>query len=99
MNATVHEPTEVCYGQHCHVHHVDETGPSYIVCGECGHLYRTRGELRRAYRREFWQVSRRWRTSTPFPGDRPPGLLSCLRRMIMIKAEEISFCQHCIHDF
>lgn len=85
----MHEVTEACYPIHCHEHQVDEPGPGFLGCGECGHLYRTRGELRRAYRREFWRVSRTfhdplWRRAW---------------RVLTVREKHIYFCQHCIHDF
>ena len=82
-----HEPSDVCISVHCHWHNVDEPGTGYIGCGECGHLYRTACELRRAYRREVLRpsfgVPLRWR----------------LWRVLTIRASRISFCQECIHDF
>lgn len=82
-----HEPTDACLPDHCHWHNVDEPGDGYILCPECGHLYRTARELRRAYRR---QVLR--------PGFSVP-LLWRLWRALTIRASRITFCQECIHDF
>lgn len=83
-----HEPTAACDAVHCYSHHVDEPGPGYIVCGECGHLYRTARELRRAYRRASLAIPDydvpRWRI---------------LWRAWTIRASSIFFCQECIHDF
>lgn len=83
-----HEPTDACIDVHCHWHNVDELGTGYITCGECGHLYRTARDLRRAYRREVlsrpgFGISLRWR----------------LWRAMTIRARRIYFCQECIHDF
>lgn len=80
---------------HCHWHNVDEPGPGYIGCGECGHLYRTAGQLRRAYRRVIWQM---WRYDAQ-PGARLPWLWRTLWRAATVRARRISFCQECIHDF
>jgi hypothetical protein len=83
-----HEPTDACQADHCWWHNVDEPGTGYITCPECGHLYRTARELRRAYRRQLrngrrWGIPR-WRI---------------LLRALTIRAKKISFCQECIHDF
>lgn len=43
-----HDPTVECQG-HCYWHHVDEPGPGYRWCGECGHLFRTGDELIQTY--------------------------------------------------
>lgn len=83
-----HQPTAQCEDVHCYSHHVDEpTDKVYIACGECYHVYRTAGELRRAYRRASWQISK----TEP--------LLKRLRRILTIRVRDIYFCQHCIHDF
>ncbi len=86
-----HEPADACYEAHCFWHHVDEPSRpgDYLVCGECFHVYRTAGELRRAYRREFWRVSRRF-------GD---AWVLRVWRVLTIRAKKIYFCQFCIHDF
>lgn len=85
---TEHEPTDACIGIHCHSHMVDEEGIGYIFCGECGHVYRTAGQLRRAYRRGVMQ-GRRY--GIP--------LRLCLWRALTVRAKQIFFCQECIHDF
>lgn len=85
---TQHEPTDACLGIHCHWHGVDEPGTGYIGCPECGHLYRTAGELRRAYRRQVLSMPRydvpRWRIRWA---------------ALTVRASRIGFCQECIHDF
>lgn len=82
-----HEPTDACTA-HCYSHNVDEPGDGYIRCFECGHLYRTAGELRRAYRREVMHVPSlgipRWRV---------------LVKAATVRASRVFFCQECIHDF
>lgn len=85
---TVHEATDACIADHCHWHDVDEPGSGYILCGECGHLYRTARELRRAYRRAV-MTRRRFGVSWWF----------CLLHAVTVRAGRVSFCQHCIHDF
>ncbi|MFC0504266.1 hypothetical protein ACFFG4_06855 [Micromonospora costi] len=48
--STQHEPTDRCLGQHCYSHNIDEPDDrAYIVCVECGHVYRTAFELWRRY--------------------------------------------------
>lgn len=94
-----HEVTEDCVDTHCFWHEIDEpVEGSYIQCFECGHVYRTAGQLRRAYRREYWETTGKW--SKPFgePGFWPP-LPARLWRLLTIKVKEINFCQECIHDF
>jgi len=86
-----HNPTVECARVHCNFHHVDEPARSpYRVCFECGHVYPTSRDLRRIYRRKFWQMSRGmpWRRQ-----------LWRLRRVMTVRASQISFCQYCIHDF
>lgn len=85
-----HEATDACAPDHCHWHSVDEPGTGYILCGECGHLYRTASELRRAYRREVMRGPRY------FSG--PPWWCRAWRALT-IRASKIYFCQECIHDF
>lgn len=105
MNFQPHDPTDECADIHCYSHHVDEPGDSaYIVCGECFHAYRTARELRRAYRRGYWQA-----TSRPPTGlggglfgrndEWGPSLWVRVWRVLTIRAKNISFCQECIHDF
>lgn len=87
MKPEQHEVTAACQEDHCHSCQVDEPGTGYILCGECGHLYRTARDLRRAYRRivwEFWREDHHWRT---------------LWKILTVRASRIYFCQECIHDF
>lgn len=86
---TPHTPTGACLPVHCHVHHVDEPDAgAYRVCGECGHVYATARDLRRAYRRAVLRHIpggvRRWRLWW---------------RAATVRASRVSFCQHCAHDF
>lgn len=75
---------------HCYSHHVDEPGDgAYIWCFECGHVYRTAGDLRRAYRRQYWETSKHF-------GD---PVWRRLWRVAAIRVKNIHFCQECIHDF
>jgi hypothetical protein len=89
-----HEPSNDCNADHCYSHMVDEPGSGYLLCGECGHLYRTKGELRRAYRREFLRInSHGW-----FGMERLPRW-KVWWKILTIREKDIYFCQHCIHDF
>jgi len=94
-----HEPSDACNGQHCHWHNVDEddTG-AYIACFECGHVYRTKRALRRAYRREY---SRWWTWDLPWLRGNGFGTRrAILRRWLFTpRASKIFFCQECSHDF
>jgi hypothetical protein len=57
-NRQSHEPTDACGRIHCFAHMVDEPGPGYLACGECGHMYKTKRELRREHRRIYWSEIR-----------------------------------------
>jgi len=92
-----HQPTDACHDVHCYSCHVDEIGTGFIVCGECGHLYRTAGDLRRAYRRRFREVHKRWQEFDIITA-RLPGYRAWWR-ILTIRVKNIHFCQHCIHDF
>lgn len=92
LTLTPHEPTEACLHVHCHSHHVDEPSyPAYIACAECGHVYRSAAELRRAYRR-LWDPlgRRRWRA-------RLSDLWGWLRSRVA-RARDIDICLECLHD-
>lgn len=93
----MHEPDDLCHG-HCHIHHVDEPGEGYIGCFECGHLYRTARELRRAYRRVVLDMAR----TEPWFRSKPgweQGKFRTWWQAWTVRAKHINFCQHCIHDF
>jgi len=102
-NLTTHEPTAACHAWHCHSCGVDEPGQGYIVCMECGHLYRTARDLRRAYRRGEWGLLRSSRSQPPIPwvfsNEFYPSKLWVLWHMITVRAKNINFCQECSHDF
>ncbi len=103
---TPHEPSEWCADVHCYSHSVDEdTTGAYIVCFECGHVYKTRRSLTWAYRKEFWRVSSPH--SLPAapdgvwgaPATRGPAFAERLWHVLTIRASKIPFCQECMHDF
>jgi hypothetical protein len=89
----VHDPTDACWGRHCHIHNVDEPdNRAYQVCLECGHVYPTARALRRDYRREYWRIA-----SDDQFGREP--VWRRLWRVATVRASRVSFCQHCVHDF
>ena len=91
---TPHVETDGCAGTHCSTHNVDEVGDGYIVCTECGHLYPTARSLRRAYRRRLRQdPPRLYETEYTY------GLFTWLRLYLTVRADRITFCQECSHDF
>jgi uncharacterized C2H2 Zn-finger protein len=48
----------VCGSIHCFIHNVDEPGPGYLGCPECGHLFKTKRALRVAYRHAWRRATR-----------------------------------------
>jgi hypothetical protein len=98
ISRRVHDPTEDCWEYHCAMHDVDEwlvPGAKYtyvIRCGECGHLYDSKFALSWAFFKELWPAMRK----TPYQ-DRVP-LLTRLGNAIR-KADDITFCPLCTHDF
>lgn len=93
-----HEPTAACHDIHCYIHNVDEPGPGYVSCGECFHLYRSAGDLRRAHRCAMCQAMRAdlkllvgdtWRSSW----------WRFLWHLLTVRAEKIYSCPFCGHDF
>lgn len=95
INAVIrHEPTNDCWDWHCVIHDVDEVGDGYLRCGECGHLYLTARDLRRAYRKGYVETVRSGCAGTG-------GWMTPMRwwHVLTIRARRIFFCQECIHDF
>jgi hypothetical protein len=87
-----HEESDRCAGYHCWRHNVDEDGPRYRACYECGHLYRSKRDLRRRYRHELRVAyydgpNERW--------DR----LRLWWWLLTTRASKVFFCQECSHDF
>jgi hypothetical protein len=98
-----HYPSDDCWGDHCYHHNVDEPAnwPSYLVCGECGHRYRTKRELRAAARAS---LRKDWR----FPSYRPRLLVvrpyeqsigGWAWRYLTVRAGKICSCPFCTADF
>jgi hypothetical protein len=97
-----HRPSDECLGEHCYSHHVDELmdDPIYLMCGECGHRYRTKRDLRSAQRAS---LRREWL----FPSYRPrllstwsnPSIWGWVWRYVTVRAKKIYSCPLCIADF
>lgn len=93
-----HEPSDVCGSIHCFIHNVDEPGPGYLSCGECFHLYRTAGDLRRAHRRVMWGTMRG--SLRLFMGDAwRPSWWRFVWHLLTVRADKIYSCPECAHDF
>lgn len=94
-----HEIADDCAQVHCHVHNVDERDDNaYICCIECGHVYRTAGALRRAYRRKSFLLLD-WSDPWFRSNDLYASVLRVLWRALTIRARDIFFCQMCSHNF
>ena len=94
MNRLVepHPIHDACLPVHCWEHDVDEiqTPTSYKRCFECKHVYQTAQDLIDAYNQVVAEMNadgaRRYGAEHE---PRPP----------RTSAEDIYFCQHCMHDF
>lgn len=87
-----------CYG--CHLDH-DPDMPAWLWCLECGHAYRRPRDLRKAYRREMWQLLREHSSDAPWlvSNDWYPSMAWHVWRIVTARASKIYFCQECLHDF
>lgn len=99
-----HEPTDACWRDHCYIHDVDEPGDgAYLACGECFHVYPTKRDLRRAYRRGHPSLRDDWRRASWLRDDDfTPSRLTMIRwwlRLRLLRASRIYFCPECSHDF
>lgn len=87
--------------EHCHgcgqLH--DHIMPAWQWCFECGHAYRTPGELRRAYRRVLLADLRKERWPWLFGNEFEPSRAEIVWRALTARAKKIAFCQFCLHDF
>lgn len=115
FRADPHDGDDTCLPWHCWSHDVDETGPGYQVCGECGHVYPTARSLRAAYRRVVTQMARQELRAYPVTAHRPADpddpfgaayqtqtrwqTIIWWARSMTVRASKIYFCQECIHDF
>ncbi len=83
---TRHDENNACKN-HCHSCEVDHHGPAYKWCLECGHAYRSFGELRDSYLSEapYGPASWRWWRIRFGPQQKVDKL--------------IAFCPLCLHDF
>lgn len=68
---------------HCKMEAIPPSG-AYAICGECGHVYATAAELLYAYNNEIDSFN------SGFAVDALP---------YAAKADSITFCPHCLHDF
>jgi hypothetical protein len=89
MSLIAHEVTDDCRRWHCHTHQVDEVDTDFWTgCYECGHIYLTARELRRAYRAQMLSLPRcdvpRWRV---------------VWNAWTVRTSKIYSCPHCTHDF
>lgn len=76
---------------HCFWHHKNEpvpVGGAYQICGECQHVYASAAALVAAYN----DAARRFNDGD-IDDDGPVALRS------LAEADDIYFCQFCIHDF
>lgn len=96
-----HDETVACQDKHCCSCGVDEAAENpYVICGECGHVYKTAGSLRRAYRREVWGNLAGASFKVPwFGNDFANGRFESLWMIVSVRASKVYFCQECIHDF
>lgn len=100
-NLARHEPSEACIGEHCHSCNLDEPpAPAYIVCGECGHVYRNARALRQAWRRT--DLRTRWMANSG-PGSswrfRIAEIVFAVPLLVTVRAGRIYDCPKCGHDF
>lgn len=58
----------------------------YQTCFECGQIYLTARDLRRAYRAALKRMGY-------------PGWVRMVARLATVRASRIYFCQECLHDF
>lgn len=87
-----HNQDDHCQG-HCWWHEVDEVGDGYIRCFECGHLYLTKRDLRRAYQAALWSMIRDgWKRNRRISHH-------LVWNMLTRRTKDIFFCQVCAHDF
>jgi hypothetical protein len=73
---------------HCHWHDEDERSlPSYRICFECSHVYRSPEELQREWLENYPEDPEgKWGSPTLRPALAPP-------------VDGIYFCPLCFHDF
>lgn len=94
-----HEATDACAKVHCAFHMRDEPGEGYHICGECWHLFRSKKDLRRQWRkvhRELYESlgGRPW-----FSDDWMTGRLRYWWMNLNLRADKIYSCPFCAHDF
>lgn len=90
-----HDPTDECQADHCYSCHEDEPAKgAYLVCGECFHAYRTKGALRREYRRGACRTGRR-----ALPWAPKVSWWALGWKLATTRVSKIFFCPLCLHDF
>jgi hypothetical protein len=95
----MHEATDACAEVHCAFHMVDEPGEGYHICGECWHLFPTKKDLRRQWRRMLREMERSIH-DRPFLSDGwRTGLLRYWWTSLTLRADKIYSCPFCAHDF
>lgn len=111
LDTTQHEPTNACADHHCYSHHIDEPADgAYLVCFECGHVYRTAlvlwwEHLRESGRLALKDLRRPMNPPAWAELDIPKwqrgrrAALLMLALAVLCRPSRITFCQHCIHDF
>lgn len=67
--------------------------PPYQICYECGRVYPTARDLRKAYRRSYWKATA---SSVYLPRTR---LIVRILAVLTPQASRVTFCQECTHDF
>jgi hypothetical protein len=84
----------------CFIHGYEPIpGGYYTICGECGHVYGTPEALRAAYRREIERITAEFQRQINAGGTLAGGLLAEIDPLVVPPAEDIPFCQECLHDF
>lgn len=83
----VHDEDNECCGRHCYSCGVDHYYLAVQWCIECGHGYRRRRDLLKAYRAEV-RICGFWYWLSVFVRTLKPGY-----------AKSIPFCPLCLHDF
>lgn len=90
-----HQVSDACATVHCNWHDVDEPdGKAFLCCFECGHVYRTARDLRRTY-----QLATLRHLDRKHPWFRSTEFYPSVARALTIRADDIRFCQLCLHDF
>jgi hypothetical protein len=71
----------------------------YMQCFECGHVYATPDDLRGAYRRAIEHIAAVYLQERNSGRQFHDGLHAEIDPLVVPPAENIPFCQECLHDF